>query len=304
MPPARRSRRARLAAAFATLAIAAAASAHPAQTHESARHAMRGLVLEVNRAVASLVVSHEHVPGVMPAMTMAFEVRDAKELAGVEPGMTVEFTLVAGARDSHAEGIRVSRYETAEQDPFTAERWQALNDIVRPEAARSIVKAGQAVPDFTLVNQQHRPISLSSLRGRVVAVNFIYTSCVLPQFCFRIANHFGALQRRFESRLAKDLVLLTVTFDPQRDTPEVLAQYATATLRADFRSWHFLTGAAADVRRVCDLFGVSFFQDDELMNHSSRTAVVDRHGVLVANIEGNRYTATQLGDLVERALSR
>ena len=103
-------------------------------------------------------------------------------------------------------------------------------------------------------------MTLSTLRGKVVAINFVYTSCALPQFCFRTANHFGALQRRFKTQLAGDLVMLTVTFDPVRDTPEVLAEYAS-TLNADAQAWRFLTGAAAEVKRVCRLFGVDAFEE-------------------------------------------
>ncbi|HEX5108728.1 MAG TPA: hypothetical protein VFV95_09790, partial [Vicinamibacterales bacterium] len=72
--------------------------------------------------------------------------------------------------------------------------------------------------------------------------------------------------------------------------------------KADAKTWHFMTGNAADVERVCGLFGVDFFADEGLMSHSVRTAVIDREGVLVANIEGNRYTAAQLGDLVATSL--
>jgi protein SCO1/2 len=147
-------------------------------------------------------------------------------------------------------------------------------------------------------------VTLSTLRGRVVALNFLYTSCALPQFCFRVASHFRVIQKRFADRLPNDLALLSVTFDPERDTPEVLADYATRELRADTSTWRFLTGPVPDVRRVCDLFGMEYFQDEGLMNHSLHTAIIDRRGVLTANVEGNRFTAAQLGDLVETALRR
>jgi protein SCO1/2 len=124
----------------------------------------------------------------------------------------------------------------------------------------------------------------------------------LPTFCYRTANNFGVLQRRFKERLGRDLVLITVTFDPQRDQPEVLARYAR-TWKADPATWHFLTGPVSDVRRVTDMFGMDFFPDEGLMNHSLHTAVIDRQRKLVANIEGNQYSAQQLGDLVQSVLS-
>jgi protein SCO1 len=136
-----------------------------------------------------------------------------------------------------------------------------------------------------------------------VALNFIYTSCALPNFCFRMANNFGVLERRLKDRLGRDLVLLTVTFDPQRDTPEVLAHYAQ-TWKADPKTWHFLTGPIPEVRRVTSMFGMDFFPDEGLMNHSLHTVVIDRQGKVVANIEGNQFTAEQLLDLVRTVLDQ
>ena len=160
---------------------------------------------------------------------------------------------------------------------------------------------GESVPDFRLIDQKRRPVALAGLRGKVVAINFVYTSCALPNFCLRIANNFGVLQKRFQAQLGRDLVLLTVTFDPVHDTPEALAQYASRW-DADPALWHFLTGPVRDVQRVCHLFGVDFFPDEGLMNHSLHTAIIDRQGKLVANIEGNQFTADQLGDLMESVL--
>lgn len=160
-------------------------------------------------------------------------------------------------------------------------------------------------PNIPLVNQDGKTLRFydDMIKGKVVAINFIYTSCVLPQFCYRLANHFGVVQKRFNERMGRDLVLLTVTFDPARDTPERLAEYA-AQWKADPASWRFLTGTVADVRRVCSLFGVDSFVDEGLINHSTRTAVIDRRGAIAASIDGNTYTAAQLGDLVETVLAR
>jgi len=269
----------------------------PAQTKQ---YTVSGMVLRVDASRRSFLVSHDAVPGLMAAMTMSFDVGDAKELAGVQPGNAVTFTLVAGQQSLRAEHVRVVPYLSVEQDPLTARRLALLKSLA---SAPKPLAVGQSVPDFTLTDQARRQVRLSQFRGKVVALNFIYTSCALPQFCYRVANHFGVIQRRFRREAGREVVFLTVTFDPVRDTPEKLAEYA-AQWNADPDIWHFLTGAAADVRRVCNIFGVDFFPDEGLMNHSIRTAVIDRQGTLVANIEGNQYSAAQLGDLVETTLKR
>jgi protein SCO1 len=267
------------------------------------QHAASGMVLKVDPAHKTLLVSCDSIPGFMDAMTMPFDVHDAKELDGLAPGMIVAFTLVVEPSASYVEHIQVRPYESVEQDPLTARRLKMLNRITNPDASGAKVLAiGAVVPDFTLIDQVHRRISLSQYAGKVVALNFIYTSCALPNFCYRSANNFGVLQRRFTEQLGRDLVLLTVTFDPQRDHPEQLAHYAE-NWKADAKTWHFLTGNVADIERVTGMFGMDYFPEEGLMSHSLHTAIIDRHGKLVANIEGNRFTPDQLGDLVSTALS-
>ncbi len=273
-----------------------------AEAQQPLRYPMTGMVLEVDVTGRRVVVSHDSVPGVMPAMTMPFDVRDRKELDGVVPGAVVRFTLVLGRESAYAERVTVVPYQSVEQDPLTARRLALLKKRTSASAPKPVA-IGQAVPDFTLTDQARRRATLSQFRGKVVVVNFIYTSCALPQFCYRVANHFGVVQKRFHKQAGRDLVLLTITFDPARDTPERLAEYASQW-KADPDTWRFLTGSAPEVERVCDLFGVAFFADEGLMNHSIHTAIIDRAGTLVADIEGNQFTAAQLGDLVATALRR
>jgi len=266
------------------------------------RYSVRGMVLRVDPAARTFTVSHEAIDGLMSAMIMPFEVRDARDLAPLGPGALVEFTLVVGAQAGYATDIRVRKYQTAEQDPLTARRLALL----KKAAGRAVppLAAGQAVPDFTLVDQAGQPVRFSALTaGKVVALNFVYTRCALPQFCLRASNVFGVMQRRFARQYGRDLVLLTLTFDPERDTPEVLATYA-ARFNADPKMWRFLTGNTADVRRVCALFGVESYLDEGLLNHSLHAAVIDRRGRVVANVEGNQYTPEQLGDLILDVLMR
>jgi protein SCO1/2 len=286
--------------AVSTIALLIAAAISVA-AQQPVRHAMNGMVLTVDVPRKSVVISHDAVSGVMPAMTMPFEVRDPKELAGLVPGTIVSFTLVLTKESGYIERVKAIRYQSVEQDPMAARRLRLLSSLTG-NAAKTLT-VGQAVPDFTLIDQVRQRVSLAQFAGKVVGLNFIYTSCVLPQFCYRVANHFSVVRDRFKDRMGRDLVLLTVTFDPARDTPERLAQYASQW-KADPKSWHFMTGNATDVERVCGMFGVDFFADEGLMSHSVRTAVIDRRGVLVANIEGNKYTAAQLGDLVDTALKK
>jgi len=260
--------------------------------------AVTGMVVEVRPSEGVMLVSHDPIPGIMPAMIMPFELRDREDLGDLDPGMIVTFTLRLGDGSAYAEDVEVVGYQSVEQDPLIVRRLRLL----RSAHAGEQVGLDELVPDFTLTDQERRRVTLSQFRGKVVAVNFIYTSCVLPQFCYRMTNHFGVLQRRFSGARGDDLVLLTITFDPARDTPERLAEYASEW-QPDGR-WHFLTGPTGNIARVAAVFGLDYYPDEGLFSHSLRTAVIDRHGRLAASIDGNRFTARQLGDLVESILDR
>jgi protein SCO1/2 len=278
------------------LLLAAALFCAAGLTGAAERYPVSGLILRVDKEHQSLLVSHESIPGYMDSMVMPFRLRETKLLEGLQAGMKVEFTLVVDGGSSYVEDVRVRAFESAERDPLQARRLQLLESVLAPSAVKAVA-AGQPVPEFTLTDQNQRPVSLSQFAGKVVAITFIYTRCPLPDYCFRLSNNLGRLQKRFADRLGRDLVLLSVTMDPQNDSPEVLARYA-GIWKAN-PGWHFLTGSLSDVKRVCGLFGVNSWPDEGFLTHSLHTAIIDRHGKLGANIEGNQFTAEQLGDLVD-----
>jgi protein SCO1/2 len=234
----------------------------------------------------------------MDAMVMSFPVADPKALEPLTRGAVIEFTLVVDKQTSYAESVRVRGYDSAEREPAKARRLQALEEALRGSHRLSV---GQAIPDFTLTDQQGRALHFRQFAGKVVAINFVYTRCALPEYCVRSTNNFGVIQKQFQKRLGKDLVLLTVTFDPVHDRPEILRNYAN-TWKADPENWRFLTGAVGDVQRVCDLFGVNYVPDEGLFVHSLHSAIIGRDGKLVANLEGNEFTAQQFADLLTSVL--
>ena len=270
---------------------------------EAKKYAGKGMVLKVDASHKVATVSCQAIPGLMEAMVMPISVRDAKELDGLAPGTTITFTLVVDKESSYAEGIQRQSYQGLEVDPLTARRLRLLNQAANPGSGPKMLNTGEIVPDFVLLDQERHRVRLASFRGRVVVLNFIYTRCALPDFCFRSSNNFGLLQKRFKNQLGKQLVLLTVTFDPSHDDPEALRKYATVW-KADAQSWHFLTGSSAEIQQLCALFGVDVFPDEGLMTHSLHTIVIDRKGSMTSNIEGNQFTADQLGDLVQTNLDQ
>lgn len=265
---------------------------------------VRGLVLKVDAPRKTMLVSCESIPGYMEAMAMPFAVRDPKMLAGLQPGTAVEFTLTVEGDSSYADNVRARAFENLELDPTQARRMKLLEKMVAPSSSLpGALAIGQPVPDFTLTDQNRQQVRLSQFAGKVVAVTFVYTRCPFPNYCFRLSNNFGQLQKRFKGQMGRELVLLTIVIDPANDGPEALTKYARIW-KADSEGWHFLTGTLPEIQQISRRFDMNFYPDEALLVHSFHTALIDGQSRLAANLEGNEFSAQQLGDLVETLLNR
>jgi protein SCO1 len=268
----------------------------------SQKYGATGILIQIDQPHQTITVSCKEIPGYMEAMAMSFPVRDPKRLDHLEPGTAIDFSLVVDKNSSYADNIRPHPFESFELDPTQARRYKLMEQAIATRSAADVLHVGQAVPDFTLTDQTRQRISLSQFSGKVVAITFIYTRCPRPDYCVRLSNNFGLLQRRFQRQMGRDLVLLTIVIDPVHDQPESLASYAH-TWKADARTWHFLTGPLPDIQRLCSKFDMAFYPDEGLLVHSFHTVIIDRQGKLAANLEGNDFTAQQLGDVVQSVIS-
>jgi protein SCO1 len=267
------------------------------------QHSVRGIVLESVAAHHSLLVSCDPISGYMDAMEMSFTVRDPKILTNLTPGMAVSFLSVTRGGILYAEQIKPSTTANFESEPTEAGVLTALNTVLNPEPAQKEVRIGEQVPDFALTDQAQKEISLSQFKGKVIALTFGYSRCPNPNYCYRLSDNLAQIQKRFRDRAGRDLVLLTIAIDPEHDQGAVLNQYAN-TWRANHEVWHFLTGPPAEVKRVAGMFGLNFWNIEGTLTHSLHTVIIDRNRQLAANIEGNRFTSKQLGDLVDTVIKR
>jgi protein SCO1/2 len=260
-------------------------------------------VLKVDVENRSLVVSCDTIPGYMDAMEMPLAVQDSKTLAALKPGETVRFTMVERAHVFYAENIHAGTAANFEPEPVEAGELSALHRATDPSTVARIVTVGQQVPDFALTDQAQAQIRLSQLEGKVVALTFGYSRCPNPTYCLRLSNNLSTVEKRFHDRAGRDLVLITIMIDPDHDQGATLAQYA-GVFKANTEDWHFLTGPLPEIKQVAGMFGMNFWSDEGLLTHTLHTVVIDRQGRLAGNIEGNQFTAKQLGDLVQTVMDR
>lgn len=149
-------------------------------------------------------------------------------------------------------------------------------------------------PGFTLSSTDGKRLALADLRGKVVAINFIYTRC--PDTCPLLTVKLLGIQRRIAS---PNLQFVSITVDPENDTPSVLAAYAEA-LGCDAERWAFLTGAADEIDDVTTRYGIYAKRETGryLIDHTFLTSIVDRRGQLRVQYLGTRFDPDEfVGDL-------
>lgn len=274
-----------------TLAVGPVGCGDPEAT-ETRSYTMQGQILSVAPERKETLVKHEIIAGFMEAMTMPYYVRDVQELAGLRPGDLITSTLVV-----EESGTAYLRDITKVGDA-PLERPMEATSSEGPSAtlALALLDEGDPAPDATFVDQDGASRAVASFRGSIVVLTFIYTRCPLPQFCPLMDRHFVALQAKLAQRPAlKNVHLVTVSFDPRHDTPEVLRRHA-ATLGADRARWTFLTGQSADIEAFARRFGVSVMRDATAadITHNLRTAIIDATGTVVKVYSGNDWTPDQL----------
>jgi protein SCO1/2 len=254
------------------------------------RYALTGQVRRIDRAAGLLTLRHDEIPGYMPAMTMPFVVQDHAQLDELQPGDRVRATLVVKGEESRLVDVTVTEWA----DPGA----QADQD-----RANAVLKPGNDVPDFTLTTQEGKQLRLSELKGNVVVFTFIYTRCPLPDYCPAVDRKFAELSRRVQllGAAADRVRLLSISFDPEHDTPEVLARHA-AIVGAKPPAWMFCVASHEELRRIAPSLGLSYGPVENEIIHTLSTAVVDSDGKLAALELGKGWSVDQVFSLVREAL--
>ena len=144
-----------------------------------------------------------------------------------------------------------------------------------------------AAPDFALTSQDGAEVTLASLRGKVVAVTFIYTWC--PDICPMLTDKMARVQDALGPDFGTRIAFVSITIDPERDTPAVLKEYARS-FKADFAGWSFLTGEPAAVLEVAHRYGVAVAKAaDGGVDHTLLTTLIDRQGTMRVQYLGYRF---------------
>ena len=152
-------------------------------------------------------------------------------------------------------------------------------------------KIGPA-PEFTLTQQDGKRLALKELRGKVLAITFIFASCA--DTCPLLTAKLASLRDRLGPDFGSRVYFLSITVDPDRDTPEVLKRYAEA-YKANLAGWAFLTGANAEIREVAKRYGIYYKKTPRGdVDHTFLTSLVDQNGTLRVQYMGVRFDPDEM----------
>ncbi len=243
------------------------------------QYPVRGLVVSTDPTNAEVLLKHDAIPGLMPAMTMAYRLENPSILSELHSGDLITATLLADRDADGPTNLRLTNIV------ITA---QARPDY-RPDVNYHVPAKGDVVPDFKLLNQSNHTIDLKQFRGKVVLMTFIYTRCPLADFCPRMSHNFAIIDKTLQAdpALYKNTHLLSVSFDPTYDTPKVLRSYGGAYTgnytRETFQHWEFAAPSVAELPRMEQFFDVGVTPGPNgTLQHSLSTVVIGKDGKISA----------------------
>jgi protein SCO1/2 len=270
-----------LVACFA--ALLAGCSRHASGNAQ--RYELKGTVVSVDQRGETVTIAHQEISGYMEAMTMPFKPKDRWVLDQAQPGNRIQATLVVDGLRSWLEDVVILQDAT--------DNGAAPTSSVEPQP-------GDAVPDFALINQDGKRIALHDYRGRALVITFIYTRCPLPDYCPLVTNYFAEIIKamKTDAALVNQAHLLSISVDPEYDTPKVLreygAKYTGESGAATFGHWEFATGKADEVKKIATWLGLQYWPEGGQIVHSLRTAVIAPDGKLVKLYHGNGWQPAEI----------
>jgi len=267
------------------------------QPQTTKRYAFSGKVLSIDTQSQTANIDGDMIQGYMEAMVMAYKVKPPEMLKQLAPGDRVTGDLVV---------IETDPRDDSAVPEYWLENVKVTGHGQPPAAAPNAMHvplAGEQVPDFVLTNQDGKKISLRDYRGKTLLITFIYTRCPFPDFCPRMSSNFNEVYKQMGSNPAlANAQLLSVSFDPEHDTPKVLRDYgfhvAQTTNAALFRRWQFAAPKAADLQKMADFFALTVKPEGGMITHNLSTSVIGPDGKLVKWYHGSDW---QVSDLIKDA---
>ncbi|HUK25856.1 MAG TPA: SCO family protein [Terriglobales bacterium] len=256
------------------------------QSSSAKRYHLTGKIISIDKPGGLINVDAAAIPGFMDAMVMPYRVEPQSELDHLKVDDVISADVVVEPEKYWLENIKVTQ--------------QATGPSPKPAAAMHIPVPGEAVPDFTFVNQNGRRVSLEQYRGKALLLTFIYTRCPFAEYCPRITSEFAEINQQLKSdpALFGKTQLLSISFDTVHDTPKVLRAYGFSYAHTRepslFRHWEFAVPKEKDLPQIAHYFGLTYVRDGNTITHSLSTAVIGPDGHIFKWYHHNDWQPSEL----------
>jgi protein SCO1 len=262
------------------------------QSKPAKRYVILGEVISAAPEKKLITVKHGDIPGLMPAMTMTYQVADPHQIETLQPGDKISADLVVSEDVGRLEKIELASKGNGKASGTT----------------QRIPEKGDEVSDFALVNQDGKPLHLHDFRGKTLLVTFIYTRCPLPDFCPRMNENFRAVQKLLQGtpEATQHVVFLSITFDPEHDTPAVLKHYASIYKKSapgekPFE-WQFAAPSEKDLPALAQFFGLVYQPEQAQIVHSLSTTLIGPDGKVLDWYSGNDWNPSDVAQALQSAI--
>jgi protein SCO1/2 len=230
----------------------------------------RGVILKINTNTSRVTIQHDAIGDYMEAMTMAFDVKDFASLTNLNRGDQATFQLHVTADDSWVDHFQKIGAVSLPANSNSAPPVEPL----APPPDKSLL-------DYKFTNELGQAVSINDFHGQALAITFFYTRCPLPEYCPRLSKNFQEASQKLKATAGAptNWHFISVSFDPQADTPQVLKNYGQ-TYGYDPEHWSFFTGPLEKIAALARGSGVTYETEAGTINHNFRTLIIDPEGHL------------------------
>ena len=263
-------------------------------------YATRGVILDIRPDRTKATIRHEKIPSYMQAMTMHLNVQDTNELANLSIGDEIDFKLSVSDDTHWIHDLN----PTGRREQVNAESAPSLKTESDPEPDPS--SQAPTFTDFEFLSEEGRPIRFSDFEGKAVAFTFIFTQCPLPDYCPRMSNRFNETRKllRQAGDTPTNWQFLSISFDPENDTPSILKNYAGYYRDQDPDRWLFAVASTETLNKLAPMCDLQFARENGTIAHNLRTIVLDAKRRVHRVLGGNEWTAEELAQSMIEAAAK
>jgi len=250
------------------------------------RFPLTGMIIKADPERLTLLVKHDAIPGYMAAMTMEFIVTRG-DVANARENQRIRAELVE--REDGELALEKIWTVDATAEARIGSAGGSLRQDTSIRGRHAYREVGENLPDFALYDQTGQVVSPARFRGKQVMINFIFTRCQVATMCPLAITNMVATQRKAAEAGVSDIEFISITLDPEYDTPGVLRTYAMQRA-IDTKNFSFLTGPEQAIKDLLTQFGVLAAFEGSILKHTVATLLIDPTGKIIWRADGSQWS--------------